>query len=455
MLQILQSLEYLYVIFDIILKGKAMNYNEIIFWCDIAIVIAYVVMLLFFWYYLTYFFLSFKKPKKYEKADKYTRFAVIIPARDESRVIKGIISSLDKQTYPKEFFDAYIVVESKDDPTVDIVKNSRYSIVYRGELTNRRRKGFAIEDCLLTLKRLRKYKTYDAFMIFDADNLFDTNYIEKMNDLRISGGYEVGFGYRNFLNATKNYITINSAIQLAMLNGVFSKGRSILFDKIMLNGTGYYIDREVIDGAGGWIFNGLTEDVELTTYCTYHNVKMGYCEEAQYYDEEPETHKVMHKQHIRWVWGYLEDKSKFKKKGVDHNAKKRWVRNLAIFEYNFLLWPVVVYFVLAIISFLVMFALFLSSFYFEPEMAIYLFLHSLIPLSSIYLLGFLGTAGVLIANRKHFQFTFWQNMFGLFTFSFWFFDFIFAFFDGLFHKKKRTSWTKIPHKGSITNKKIK
>lgn len=432
-----------------------MNYNEIIFWCDIAIVIAYVVMLLFFWYYLTYFFLSFKKPEKYEKADKYTRFAVIIPARDESRVIKGIISSLNKQTYPKEFFDAYIVVESKDDPTVNIVKNSRYSIVYRGELTNRRRKGFAIEDCLLTLKRLRKYKTYDAFMIFDADNLFDANYIEKMNDLRISGGYEVGFGYRNFLNATKNYITINSAIQLAMLNGVFSKGRSILFDKIMLNGTGYYIDREVIDGAGGWIFNGLTEDVELTAYCTYHNVKMGYCEEAEYYDEEPETHKVMHKQHIRWVWGYLEDKRRFKKKGVDHNAKKRWVRNLAIFEYNFLLWPVVVYFVLAIISFLVMFVLFLSSFYFEPEMAIYLFLHSLIPLSSIYLLGFIGTVGVLIANRKHFQFTFWQNMFGLFTFSFWFFDFIFAFFDGLFHKKKRMSWTKIPHKGSITNKKIK
>ncbi len=432
-----------------------MNYNEIIFWCDIAIMIAYVVMLLFFWYYLVYFFLSFKKPKKYAKAKEYTRFAVIIPARYESDVIKGILSSLDNQTYPKDFFDVYVVVESEDDPTVEIVKNTRYRIIYRGELKNRRRKGFAIEDCLITLKKIRLYKNYDSFMIFDADNLLGANYIEKMNDLRISGGYEVGFGYRNFLNATKNYITINSAIQLAMLNGVFSKGRSILFDKIMLNGTGYYIDREVIDGAGGWIFNGLTEDVELTTYCTYHNVKMGYCEEAEYYDEEPETHKVMHKQHIRWVWGYLENKKRFKKNGTNHNAKKRWIRNLAIFEYNFLLWPVVVYVVLAILSFLGMFILFLTSFYFDPSMSIYLFLHSLIPLSSIYLLGFLGTAGVLIANRKHFKFTFLQNMLGLFTFSFWFFDFIFAFFDGLFHKKKRTSWSRIPHKGHITNKNIK
>ena len=443
--------------FVIIFKGenKKMNYNEIIFWCDIAIIIAYVIMLLFFWYYLVYFFLSFKKPKNYAKANEFTRFAVIIPARYESDVIKGILDSLDNQTYPKDFFDVYVVVESEDDPTVEIVKNTRYRIIYRGELKNRRRKGFAIEDSLITLKKIRLYKTYDSFMIFDADNLLCANYIEKMNDLRISGGYEVGFGYRNFLNATKNYITINSAIQLAMLNGVFSKGRSILFDKIMLNGTGYFIDREVIDCAGGWIFNGLTEDVELTTYCTYHNVKMGYCEEAEYYDEEPETYKVMHKQHIRWVWGYLENKKRFKKNGVNHNSKKRWVRNLAIFEYNFLLWPVVVYVVLAILSFLGMFVLFLTSFYFNPSMSIYLFLHSLIPLSSIYLLGFLGTAGVLISNRKHFKFSFLQNMLGLFTFSIWFFDFIFAFFDGLFHKKKRTSWLRIPHKGRITNKNIK
>lgn len=431
------------------------DYENIIFWCDIGIAIAYVIMLIFFWYYLTYFVLSFKKPRIYEKAKKYTHFCVIIPARDESKVIRGILDSLKKQTYPKEYFDVYVVVESKDDPTVKYVKNAKYNIAYRRNLDGRRRKGFAIEDCLFHLRKIGKYSEYDSFLIFDADNLLDDNYIEKMNDLRISGNYKVGFGYRNFLNATKNYITINSAIQLAMLNGVFSKGRSILFDKIMLNGTGYFIDKEIIEDAGGWIFNGLTEDVELTTYCTYHNVRMGYCEEAQYYDEEPETHKVMHRQHIRWVWGYLQNKDRFKKRGIDYNAKKPWVRNLAVFEYNFLIWPVVVYIVLAIISFLVMFILFLTSFYFESSKTIYLFLHSLIPLASIYVLGFIGTGGVLIANRKQFRFTFWQNMLGLFTFSFWFFDFIFAFFDGFFHKNKRTKWAKIPHKGNITNKKIK
>lgn len=431
------------------------DYNSIIFWCDIAIAIAYGVMLLFFWYYLVYFFLCFKRPKKYKKADKYTRFCIIIPARDESKVIKGIIRSLENQTYPKDFFDVYIVVESKSDKTVQIVKDTRFNIVIRKKLSGRRRKGFAIEDCLTYLKDVNRYDLYDSFMIFDADNRLDYNYIEKMNDLRMSGGYEVGFGYRNFLNATKNYVTINSAIQLAMLNGVFSKGRSMLFDKIMLNGTGYFIDKGVIEGAGGWIFNGLTEDVELTTYCTYHNVKMGYYEEAQYYDEEPETHKVMHRQHIRWVWGYLQSKKRFKQKGVDHLAKKRWIRNLAIFEYNFLLWPVIVYIVLAILSFLVMFALFLSSLYFNKSMTIFILLHSLIPLASIYVLGFIGTAGVLITNRKHFNFTFLQNMLGLFTFSFWFFDFIFAFFDGLIHRNKRNKWSKIPHKGNITNIKLK
>ena len=45
---------------------------------------------------------------------------------------------------------------------------------------------------------------------------------------------------------------------------------------IICGGTGYYINSDIIDEAGGWIFTGMTEDMEVTTYCEYHNIYMKY-----------------------------------------------------------------------------------------------------------------------------------------------------------------------------------
>lgn len=429
------------------------NYDLIIQWCDIAILIAYVVMLFTFWYYIVYFLLCFKKPKKYPKGTKNYKFCVIIPARNECNVIENNLISLKKQTYPKDKYDVYVIVESKDDPTCKITKKLGYNFYIRKDLVNKGTKGFAIREFIEDLKVKGINANYDAYMIFDADNRMDSNYLERMNNLK-NAGYQVGFGYRNFSNANKNYVTINSAVLFATLNGIFSKGRSIVFDKIMLNGTGYYIDRQIIDDIGSWIFVGMTEDVQLTTYCTYHNVKMGYDETVQYYDEQPEDFKTMHKQHVRWVWGFLASRKPFKKKDYDYKAKKKIMKNIAIVEYNCSLWPLVVYIVLTLVSFLIAFALFLSSFYFDISKAGWLFLHSLIPFFSVYVLFMISCIVVLIANRKQFKFSFKNNLFIVFTFGFWFFDFVSGFFDGLVHKKKRNLWTVVPHNGDVTNQEL-
>src|SRR5574344_1027970 len=225
-----------------------MSFETIINWCDIAIAIGYIVLLLFIWYYIA-FFLSFKKSKAYPKAKNKYHYLVIIPARNEEKVIENIFNSLKPQTDDKNYFDVYVITESKDDITNLLAKKYGYSYFVRKDLNNKHTKGYAIQEFLAYFNGLKNRKDYDSYIIFDADNIMDVDYIEKLNDLKDTG-YQVGFGYRNFTNSNKNWITSCSAVLFSLLNNVFSKGRFLMFKKILINGTGYFIDKNIIDDIG-------------------------------------------------------------------------------------------------------------------------------------------------------------------------------------------------------------
>ena len=187
------------------------------------------------WFYVAGFFLSMKRIKKAPHSDKYTKFAILVPARNESMVIGNIMNALKGQTYPKEYFDVWFIVESESDPTYQIALDHGFHAFVRDELTDERRtKGFALQECIRHFKN--NNLVYDAYMIFDADNVMDKDYIEKMNDLRQSG-VEVGVGYRNFTNINTNWLTSGSAILFTYMNSFTSKNRTLLFKKALIAGT--------------------------------------------------------------------------------------------------------------------------------------------------------------------------------------------------------------------------
>lgn len=426
------------------------NYDLIIQWCDIAILIAYFMLLLTVWYYVAYFILSFKKTKILPKGKNKYKYCILIPARNEDKVIKNILNSLKKQTYNKDLFTVWVIIESKDDPTFRIVKEMGYNVFIRENLKYRQTKGFALQECMKHINDIHA-DNFDSYMIFDADNVLEPEYIDKMNDLKNQGNM-VGFGYRNFTNANKNFFTECSALLFSMMNSAISKGRSIIFKKILLSGTGYFIDKIIIDNIGEWIFTGMTEDVQLTTYCTYHNIKMGYYDKAEYFDEEPEHFKDMHKQHLRWIWGFFKSRKPFKKKEPDYKSNGKAVSKLCKIEYNFTIIPVIAYLVLVIIVFLIDAGLMFSSIYFDITKTGWLFWHTLIPFSSFYFLFFITALLTVINDNKRIHLSFWHAFRAVFLYTFFFLDFISAFFDGLFHPRKIRTWFTIQHRGCISNK---
>ena len=177
-----------------------------------------------------------------------------------------------------------------------------YKYFVRTRLENRRRKGFALEEAYNHLKE--NNIDFDSLIIFDADNILTPSYISKLNDLKAMG-YEIGVGVRESTNADTNYISASSALLFNFQSRFVNKARSYLFDKVVISGTGYFIDKKIVEDAGGWIWTGLTEDVDLTRYAYINGIKMGYNSTAIYFDEQPTDLKTLHNQHVRWIWGYM------------------------------------------------------------------------------------------------------------------------------------------------------
>lgn len=429
--------------------------KSINFWTSVACAFAILIGLILSWYFVGYFVIALKKHKKFKKGKKKFKFAILIPARNEDKVIKNCLDSLKNQTYPKKYFDVYVIVESNDDPTVKITKSYGYNIVIRKNLVHRRTKGYALDECYQYLKE--NNLEYDAFMVFDADNILSSNYIELMNDCK-NEGYQVGVGYRNYTNTTENWATISSALLFSFMSTFMSPAKSLMFDKAVITGTGYYVDREIIDYHGEWIFNGMTEDVEFATYCYNHNIKMHYYDLAIFYDEQATSMKVIHKQHIRWTWGFFSIRKIFKGKDPNYNAKSNAIRNIGIFENSFCIFPLVAVLIFLLIATIITGATFISSivlasfdFSYWNEVWYTFFSYFIVWFGIVYATFFFSALLVIIVDNKRLKLKGKDILKGCFLSIFYLTDFVFAFFDGLFHKKKRTNWDAIKHEGVVLN----
>ena len=425
-----------------------------------SVLLALLIFVLLLWYFFAYFCYSLTKDKVLPKGTKKYRYAVFVPARNEDKVIGNCLKSLKMQTYDPNYFDVYVIVESKNDPTVKITKKYGYSSIIRKDLVNKRTKGYALDEAYKYINEL-KDKTYDSIIVFDADNVVANDYIDLLNDVK-NQGFKVGMGFRNFTNSTKNWVSACSATLFGYMNQFTSKGRSQVFKKLTLIGTGYYIDKDIIDAEGGWIFNGMTEDVEITRYCYYHNISMKYYPIAQYYDEQPEKFKVVHTQHIRWVWGYFANKKRFSKKNnPDYKCLKKGAQNISLFEYNVSIYPIVCIYVLLLLSAFASFIVFLVSIPYTCIYEEFRVLDVTLTLGFYALVYFVLLWGVfafvafitIIISNKFLHFNVRTSLKVMSTYVFFMFDFVLAVLDGLIHRYKRTSWDKVEHKGNVSNKK--
>ena len=238
-----------------------------------------------------------------------TRFAVIIPARNESRVIEALLRSVVNSEYPRELYDIYVIVETEDDPTVEIAGRYGANIFLRENLENVG-KGYALDECLKSI--FRSGKEYDAFLLLDADNLVSRRFMSRLDDA-YQAGYDAVCGKRDNKDWNASAVSSSSALTFTVINSVQNTMKTAHGLHVLFSGTGFFVRADVLSRLGGWPFHSMTEDYEFSTFATVNGLKTCYLDDAVYYDEQPVRLWQSIIQRSRWVKGFFTVNARYRK----------------------------------------------------------------------------------------------------------------------------------------------
>jgi len=288
--------------------------------------IVFVLLTVLYFYQFVYIFIALVHEKKQKKPDyipkKLHRFAFIIAARNENAVIANLIKSIKTQNYPSELIDIIVVADNCTDNTAEIAR-ANGAIVYERFNNELVGKGYALDFAFTKIKdNYGDYTVYDGYFIFDADNIINKKYVREMNKT-FDQGYRVITSYRNSKNFDTNWITSGYSLWFCREAKYLNNPRMILKTSCAVSGTGYLVNSEIIKKYNGWKCNLLTEDIQFSVVNILDGEKIGYCSEAMFYDEQPETFKQSWNQRMRWSKGFYQVMFKYGKELITMAFKKR------------------------------------------------------------------------------------------------------------------------------------
>lgn len=271
------------------------------YWFDLIMIPIQVVIV---FYTLYYFVLAVcgmwhKKDKKYYEP-KHS-FAIIVCAHNESAVIGQLVQNLGILEYPKELYDVFVVADNCTDNTAEVARSAGAKVYER---TNHEEVGKGYAMGWMFDKVFAMDRAYDAFVIFDADNLVHPQFLYEMNR-HLEKGEPVIQGYLNAKNPTDTWVAGTFAIAFWMVNHMWHLAKYNLGLSTALGGTGMCIRTDIIRDYG-WSCNSLTEDMEFSMKLLIHGVKTTWAHNAIVYDEKPLTFMQSWRQRKRWAQGHFD-----------------------------------------------------------------------------------------------------------------------------------------------------
>ena len=233
--------------------------------------------------------------------NKDHKFMAIIPAHNEEAVIGNLLESLNNQNYNKELYDVYVIADNCTDNTAEIAKQ-KGAIVYKRFDSKNKTKGAALNWFLQ--QKIKENAPYDAFFVFDADNIVDKDFIKNMNK-KLCQGEEVVQGYRDIKNPTDNWIAGGYALFYWTLHRFYHLARYNIGLSPLLNGTGFMVKFDVVKPQG-WQTQTLTEDIEFSLQRILTGKRLGWSTDAIVYDEQPTSFAQSWNQRSRWSTGHIQ-----------------------------------------------------------------------------------------------------------------------------------------------------
>ncbi len=282
---------------------------------DVAIMIPYFVVLVILAaygmhrYYLVWAFFKHRDnvpgPPPAVAESEWPKVTIQLPIYNERYVIERLVDSVARFDYPRELLDIQVLDDSTDE-TQEVARAcvERYQalglpIHYLHRTDRSGYKAGALAEGL--------HSAVGEFVaIFDADFLPAPDFLRRtipyFNDPKIG----MVQGRWTYLNRGYSALT---EVETILLDGHFVMehgARSRAGDFFNFNGTAGVWRRRVIDDAGGWQHDTLTEDTDLSYRAQLRGWKFLYLPDIECASELPVEMNAFKAQQARWAKGLMQ-----------------------------------------------------------------------------------------------------------------------------------------------------
>jgi len=284
---------------------------------DLAVMIPYFLVLLVLAmyglhrYFLVYYYYKYRKnvPGPPPEVTEWPRVTVQLPIFNERYVIERLVEAVSRFDYPRELLDVQVLDDSTDE-TQEVARAcvERYQAlgmpVHYIHRTNREGyKAGALAEGLKTAKG-------EFVAIFDADFIPLPDFLRRLVPYFADPKIAMVQSRWTYLNADYSLLT---EVEHILLDGHFiveHGARSRRGDFFNFNGTAGIWRRSVIDDAGGWQHDTLTEDTDLSYRAQLRGWQFLYLPEIECASELPVEMNSFKSQQARWAKGLMQTAKK-------------------------------------------------------------------------------------------------------------------------------------------------
>jgi len=258
-------------------------------------------------YYLVYLYMKHKDnvPKPLPPLDPLPAVTVQLPIYNEMYVVDRLIGAVCAMDYPKDLLEIQVLDDSTDETTeIAELAVRRYAaqgfdIKYLHRTDRTGYKAGAL-DVGLNVARGQYIAIFDADFVPPAEFLRET--LPQFVDPNV-GMVQARWGHIN-----RDY-SLLTRIQSIMLDGHFvleHGGRNRANCFFNFNGTAGIWRREVINDAGGWQHDTLTEDLDLSYRAQLRGWRFVFMQDLVAPAEVPVEMNAFKSQQHRWAKGSIQ-----------------------------------------------------------------------------------------------------------------------------------------------------
>lgn len=228
------------------------------------------------------------------------RFAVLIPAHNEERLLPDLLQNLAQLDYPHELFTVHVVADNCTDQTAVIARQFG-AVAHERFNTAEVGKGYALQWLLQRI--WASGEPHDAIVILDADTVVSANFLRAMSG-RLARGERVIQAYYAVRNPGRSWSVGLRYAALAVLHYLRPLGRTALGGSAGLKGNGMVFAADVMRQIE-WTAS-ITEDIEFHMALILSGERVAFASEAVIEAEMPETLAGAASQNVRWERGRMQ-----------------------------------------------------------------------------------------------------------------------------------------------------